>query len=153
MDSTLQTRTQIPILVYHGFSSKEQGTFNFMAAVTICSYFGAQENKVCCYFHCSPIYLLWSDGTVCHIFFWMLSFKPPFWGHCTSCQCLYWEFYTSLSFNINSTWVRVCMFVKFSMNKNLDSVSVVHRVSCSELYEIFLDQGLNLCPQHCKAVF
>ena len=29
---------------------------NFMAAVTICSDFGAQENKVCYCFHCFPIY-------------------------------------------------------------------------------------------------
>ena len=36
---------------------KEQASFNFMAAVTICSDFGAQENKVCHCFHCSPIYL------------------------------------------------------------------------------------------------
>ena len=38
------------------FSSKEEASFNFMAAV-ICSGFGAQENKVCHYFHCIPIYL------------------------------------------------------------------------------------------------
>ena len=31
---------------------------NFMAAVIICSDFGAQENKVCHCFHCFPIYLL-----------------------------------------------------------------------------------------------
>ena len=30
---------------------------NFMAAVTICSDFGAQKNKVCHCFHCFPIYL------------------------------------------------------------------------------------------------
>ena len=30
---------------YHSFSSKEQVSFDFMAAVTICSDFGAQENK------------------------------------------------------------------------------------------------------------
>ena len=36
---------------------------NFMAAVTICSDFGAQKNKVR---HCFPIYLPWSDGTRCH---------------------------------------------------------------------------------------
>ena len=30
---------------------------NFMAAVTICSDFGAQKNKVCNYFHCFSIYL------------------------------------------------------------------------------------------------
>ena len=31
--------------VGHSFSSKEQAPFNFMAAVTICSDFGAQENS------------------------------------------------------------------------------------------------------------
>ena len=40
--------------------------FNFMAAVTICSDFGAQENKVCHCFHCFPIYLPCRDGTGCH---------------------------------------------------------------------------------------
>ena len=38
-----------------------------MASVTLCSDFGAQENKVC---HCSyipmPSYLPWSKGTSCH---------------------------------------------------------------------------------------
>ena len=47
---------------------------NFKAAVTICSDFGAQENKVC---HCFPIYLPGSDGTrypdLCLL---KLSFKP-----------------------------------------------------------------------------
>ena len=33
-------------------SSKKQASFNFMAAVNICSDFGAQEKKVCHYFHC-----------------------------------------------------------------------------------------------------
>ena len=50
-----------------------------MAAVTICSDFGAQENKVCHCFHCFPIYFPWSDGTGCLILvFQMLSFKPAF---------------------------------------------------------------------------
>ena len=39
------------------FSSKDQVSFNFMAAVTICSDFGAQENKICHCLHCFPIYL------------------------------------------------------------------------------------------------
>ena len=38
----------------HSFSSKEQASFNFMAAVTICSDFGAQENTVGHCFHCFP---------------------------------------------------------------------------------------------------
>ena len=39
---------------------------NFMASVTICSDFEAQENKVCHCFHCFSVYLPWSDGTRCH---------------------------------------------------------------------------------------
>ena len=37
-----------------------------MASVTICSDFGAPQNKVCHCFLCFPIYLPWSDGTRCH---------------------------------------------------------------------------------------
>ena len=48
------------------FSSREQSYFNFMAAVTVCSDFGAQENTVCHCFHFFPIYLPWSDQTGCH---------------------------------------------------------------------------------------
>ena len=58
----------------------------FMAAVTICSDFGAQINKVSYCFHSFLIYLPWSDGTGCHdlslsyfiLVFWLLSFKPTF---------------------------------------------------------------------------
>ena len=39
------------------FLPVEQASFNFMAAVTICSDFGAQENKACHCFHCFPICL------------------------------------------------------------------------------------------------
>ena len=39
------------------FFPKKQESFNFMAAVTICSDFGAQKNKVSHCFHCFPIYL------------------------------------------------------------------------------------------------
>ena len=50
-----------------------------MAAVTICSDFGAQENKVCHCFHCFPIYFPWSGGTRClDLRFLMLSFKLAF---------------------------------------------------------------------------
>ena len=37
-----------------------------MAAVTICSDFGAPKNKVWHCFHCLPIYFPWGDGTRCH---------------------------------------------------------------------------------------
>ena len=37
-----------------------------MAAVTICSDFGAPKFKLSHCFHCFPIYMPWSDGTGCH---------------------------------------------------------------------------------------
>ena len=39
---------------FHNFPSKEQASFNFMAAVTVHGDFGAQENKVCHCFYFSP---------------------------------------------------------------------------------------------------
>src|SRR5574337_403952 len=39
---------------------------NFMAAITICSDFGAPKRKVSHCFHCFPIYLPLSDRTGCH---------------------------------------------------------------------------------------
>ena len=39
------------VLVGHNFSSQDQGSFNFMAAVTIFSDFGAQENSLLLFPH------------------------------------------------------------------------------------------------------
>ena len=53
-----------------------------MAAVTLWSDFGAQENEIWHRFHFLPIYLPWSDGTSCHNFyvlnvgFWASFFTP-----------------------------------------------------------------------------
>ena len=64
---------------------KEQASFNFMAAVTICSDIGAQEKKVSHWFHCFPIYLPWSDGIGCHDI------------HCFECWVLSQLFHSPLS--------------------------------------------------------
>ena len=40
-----------------------------MATITICSDFGAPQNKISHCFHCFPIYLPSSDGTGCHDLF------------------------------------------------------------------------------------
>ena len=48
---------KIMFLLFNSFSSKEQASFHFMAAITICSDFGAPKNKACHCFHCFPIYL------------------------------------------------------------------------------------------------
>ena len=47
--------------------------------ITICSDFGAQENKVCHHFHCFLIFcheVMRPDAII--LVFWMLSFKPAF---------------------------------------------------------------------------
>ena len=66
-------------VMYIFFSPKEQESFNFMAAVTICSDFGAQEKKVCHWFHCFHIFcheVMGPDDTI--LVSWMFSFKPAF---------------------------------------------------------------------------
>ena len=64
-------------LVFHNFPSKEQTSFNFMAAVIIHSDFGAQENKICHCFYFLLFYLPWNDETRCHDLqffeYWVLS--------------------------------------------------------------------------------
>ena len=42
---------------FYCHSSKEQASFNLVAAVTIYSAFEAKENKICHCFHFSPFYL------------------------------------------------------------------------------------------------
>ena len=50
-----------------------------MAAVIICSCFGASKNKVSHFFHYFHIYLPWGDGIWCHdLSFLNVEFKPTF---------------------------------------------------------------------------
>ena len=65
--------------VGYNFSSKEQTSFNLMAAATICSGFRAQENKDCHGLYCFLIYFPWSDGTGCHdLHFLNVEFQANF---------------------------------------------------------------------------
>ena len=84
-----------------------------MAAVTICSDFGAQENKVSHCFHCFPIYLPWSDGTGCHgLVFWMLSFKPTFsLSSFTFIKRLFSSSSLSVLTVVSSAYLRLLMFL------------------------------------------
>ena len=62
------------IIAFLPGSRKNYGSFNFVAAVTICSDLRAQENKVCHCFHFSPIYLPWIP-----IYFKWYLFKIFIW--------------------------------------------------------------------------
>ena len=43
--------------VCYSFPDKKQSSSDFMAAVTVRSDFGAQEEEICHYLHISPFYL------------------------------------------------------------------------------------------------
>ena len=58
--------------------SKEQATFDFVAAVTVHIDFGAQENGFCHFFSFSPVYLLGGDGTGCHDLVLNVEFEVSF---------------------------------------------------------------------------
>ena len=63
------------------FFFKEHASFDFMAAVTICSDFGAQENESLSQFPLFPhlFAMKWWDQMpwiLIHLVFWMFSFKP-----------------------------------------------------------------------------
>ena len=93
--------------VGHSFSSKEQVSFNFMAAVTICSDFGVQENKVCLCFHCFPHLLPSSDGTRCHY----LSFLTVEF---------YTSFFTLLFHSSEDLWRRIENLVSIKLKRTLN---------------------------------
>jgi len=99
--------------LHTAFLPRSKCFFNFMTAVTICSDFGAQENKVCHCFHVFHIYLPWSDRTGCQNFiFWMLSFKPAF---SRSSFIFIKRLYSSSSFSairlVSSAYLRLLLFL------------------------------------------
>ena len=104
------TAFKYAVWVGHSFSSKEQVSLNFMAAVTICSDFVAQENKVCLFLLSPHLFTMkWWDQT---FVFWRLSFKPVF-------LCSYFTFikrlfsYSSLSAIrvVSSVYLRLLIFL------------------------------------------
>ena len=80
---------------------------NFMTIVTICSDFGAQEDKVWHCFHCFPIYLPWNDGTGCHDLHFLAEEKRP----CTWNSEQYRHFYKDVLTFISIAylyWGKLC---------------------------------------------
>ena len=87
-----------------------------MVAVTICSDFGAQKNKVWHCFHCFPIYLHEAMGPDAMIFvFWMLSFRPIFF---TLLFHFHQELFSSSLYAIrvvSSTYLRLLVILSLYM--------------------------------------
>ena len=105
-------------------SSKEQASFNFMAGVTIYSDFGAQENKVCHCFHCSPSIcheVMWLDAMI--LAFWMLSFKLAFLLYFIHIRRLFSSFSLSAIRMVLSTYLRLLIFLLAVLIPACDSYS------------------------------
>ena len=107
---------------------------NFMAAVTICRDFGAQENKVCHCFHFFPFYLPQSDGARCHnlSFFLMLSLKPAF---SPSFFTFIKRLFSSSSFSaikvVSSPYLRLLVFLLAILIPVCDSFGLAFRIMYS----------------------
>ena len=116
---------------------------NFMAAVTIHSDFGAQENKVC---HCFPIYMPWSNGTRCHdLSFWMLSLKPAFsLSSFTFIKRLFSCFLLSAIRVVSSAYLRLLIFLPAILIPICSSFSLAFLIIYSA-YELN-KQGDNIQP-------
>ena len=115
-----------------------------MAAVTICSDFGAPKNKVWHYFHCFPIYLPWSDGTKWHdLHFLNVEFKPDIslssftfikrlfsFSSCSAMRVVtsaYLRLLIFLPANVisacaSSSWAFHMMYSAYSLNKQGDNI-------------------------------
>ena len=104
----------------------EQASFNFMAAVTIHSDFGAQENKVRHCSHCFLMYLPWSYGTGCHDlrFFecWVLSQLFSL-SSFTFIKRLFSSFLLSAIRVVSSSYLRLLIFLLAILIPACDSPS------------------------------
>ena len=120
-----------------------------MAAVTVCSVFWAQENKICHCFHFFPIYLPWSDGNGCAmiLILWMLSFKSAF-KH---------SFFTLIKRLFNSSLLSAIRVVSFAYLRLLIFLPAILIPACNSCRLAFLrmysayklnKQGDNIQPWH-----
>ena len=120
----------------YSFSSKYLAPFNFMAAVTICSDFGAQENRVyhCFHFPSYVPYLAWSDGTRCHDLHFL---NVEFWASFFSVFFLFISrlfSYSSLSviYVVSSAYLRLSIFLQAILILVWASSSLAFPKLCSE---------------------
>ena len=65
---------QHAVQVCHSFPAKNQSSSDFMAAVTICTDFGAHEEEICHWIHLFPFYSPRSDGAGWHDLSFFFSF-------------------------------------------------------------------------------
>ena len=123
-----------------------------MAAVTICSDFGAQENSLSHCFHCLPICLPWSDGIRCHdLSFWTMSFKPTFsLSSFTFIKRLFSYLLSALRV-VSSAYLRLLIFSPSNLDSSLCFIqpSISHAMLCIVCCSM---SGSNCCFLTCIQV-
>ena len=106
-------------------------SFNFTAAITVHSDFGAQEKKVCHCLHCFPIYLPWSDGTGYHDFFTLIFIKRLFSSSSLSAIRVVVSAYLRLLIFLPAILIPACassspafrvMYCAYKLNKQGDNI-------------------------------
>ena len=119
-----------------------------MAAVTICSDFRVQKNKVSHCFHCFPIYFPWSDGTGCHdLRFLNVEFKPAFsLSPFTFIKRLFSSSLLSAIRVVSSAYLRLLIFLPAILIPACASFSLVFHMMYS-VYKLN-KQGDNIQPWH-----
>ena len=119
-----------------------------MVAVTICSDFGAPQNKVCHCFHCFPIYLTWSGGTRCHdLNFLNVEFMPVFsLFSFTFIKRLFSSSLLSAIRVVSSAYLRLLIFLPAILIPACASSSPVFHMTYSA-YKLN-KEGVNIQPWH-----
>ena len=121
-------------------------SFNFMAAVSIHSDFGTQENEVCHCFYIFPIYLPRSYWTWCHnLSFLNVKFKPAFsLSAFTFIKRLFGSSSVSAIRVVSSACLRLLIFLLAILIPVCDSSSLAfHMMYCAFKLN---KQGYNIQP-------
>ena len=122
---------------------------NFMAAVTMCNDFGAQENKICHCFPFCPFYSLGSDGTSClDLSFFNIGFQANICllSSFTLIKRLFSSFSLSAIRMVSSAYLRLLIFLMAILIPACASSSQPF----STMYSVYKlnKQGDNIQPHH-----
>ena len=104
-----------------------------MVVFTVCSDFGAQEEKICHYVHLFPFYLLCSNGAGCHdLSLFNINFKTALsLSSLTLIKRLFSSFLRSAIRVISYAYLRLLMFLLPILTPAYNSSSPAFLIMCS----------------------
>ena len=121
-------------------------SFRFMSVVTLYSDFGAEENKICRFFHFLPFYLPWSDGTGYHHLICVLNLSQLSLSSFTLIKRLFSSSSLSAIRVVSSEYLRLLLFLPAILIPACDSSSKAFHIMYSA-YKLN-KQGDNIQPWH-----